>query len=291
MLENNDLKTLLAVVEEGSFDAAARLLSITPGAVSQRVKQLEEKMGEVLVKRTSPPVPTEAGEIVLRMAQQVRLLNSETVAALRKSGQQTQTRLTIAINDGSLATWFLPTIVPFLLESGILLDLRIGDHTQTNQMLREGTAVMAITSDSEIIQGCRSELVRQMQFVGIAAPRFHERYFAKGITVNTLQKAPMILCDRQDKWTPQFVKAAIGRSVKPPTHYVPTTRSAVAAVKLGLGWRVSSLEMVQDSIDSGNLVNIAPNTTLTMPIYLQSYRIKSRILDAAIDIIRNKILS
>ena len=49
MLDYTGLQALAAVVREGSFERAARRLHITPSAVSQRIKQLEERVGQVLV--------------------------------------------------------------------------------------------------------------------------------------------------------------------------------------------------------------------------------------------------
>ena len=43
MLEYALLDSLLAVVRTGSFERAARELNVTPSAVSQRVKLLEER--------------------------------------------------------------------------------------------------------------------------------------------------------------------------------------------------------------------------------------------------------
>jgi hypothetical protein len=59
-------ETLAAVVDEGSLDAAAQRLHITPSAVSQRVKALEEQLGRVLLVRSRPVRTTPAGEAVVR---------------------------------------------------------------------------------------------------------------------------------------------------------------------------------------------------------------------------------
>lgn len=45
----DSLLTLAAVVREGTFDAAAEALHITPSAVSQRIKALEAQVGRVVV--------------------------------------------------------------------------------------------------------------------------------------------------------------------------------------------------------------------------------------------------
>ncbi|WP_448630212.1 LysR family transcriptional regulator [Cellulomonas soli] len=55
------LDALAAVVAEGSFDAAARRLHVTPSAVSQRIKALEQLVGHVLVQRSRPCRATVAG--------------------------------------------------------------------------------------------------------------------------------------------------------------------------------------------------------------------------------------
>ena len=60
MLDYAGLEALAAVVREGSFERAARKLHVTSSAVSQRVKQLEERVGQVLVHRGTPCTGTEA---------------------------------------------------------------------------------------------------------------------------------------------------------------------------------------------------------------------------------------
>lgn len=52
-LDGPQLAALAAVVELGSFDAAAERLHVTPSAVSQRIKSLEQQVGQVLVVRKS----------------------------------------------------------------------------------------------------------------------------------------------------------------------------------------------------------------------------------------------
>ena len=44
MLDYAGLEALAAVVREGSFERAAHKLHVTPSAVSQRIKQLEERI-------------------------------------------------------------------------------------------------------------------------------------------------------------------------------------------------------------------------------------------------------
>lgn len=93
------LEAFLAVIEEGSFDRAAKRLCITPSALSQRIKGLEDRLGAVLVKRSVPSVATEAGEKLLRRAQSMRLLEAETLTDFRLGEGDETARLTILVNN------------------------------------------------------------------------------------------------------------------------------------------------------------------------------------------------
>jgi DNA-binding transcriptional LysR family regulator len=67
-----NLRTLLAIAERGSFAAAAREVHLTESAVSMQVKALEEELGLVLFDRSKrPPVLTEAGRALLPEAREL----------------------------------------------------------------------------------------------------------------------------------------------------------------------------------------------------------------------------
>jgi LysR family transcriptional regulator (chromosome initiation inhibitor) len=54
-LDPVQLATFQAVIEQGSFDAAARALHVTPSAVSQRIKALEQVVGRACRPRPGGP--------------------------------------------------------------------------------------------------------------------------------------------------------------------------------------------------------------------------------------------
>src|SRR5690242_1113399 len=98
----DQVRTLLAVVDEGTFDAAAAL-HVTPSAVSQRVKALEQRTGRVLLMRTKPVRPTESGEVVVRFARQLARLELDARAELGLAAEQGPVRIPVAVNADSLA--------------------------------------------------------------------------------------------------------------------------------------------------------------------------------------------
>src|ERR1700742_4310702 len=111
MLDYASLSAVAIVVREGSFERAARALNVTPSAISQRVKQLEEKLGGVLIVRGHPCTATEMGRLICRHVEQVGMLEHElhtTLPALLPA-ESTDERVTIrvAVNADILGTWFV----------------------------------------------------------------------------------------------------------------------------------------------------------------------------------------
>jgi LysR family transcriptional regulator (chromosome initiation inhibitor) len=81
MLDYPSLAALAAVVREGSFERAARVLNVTASAVSQRVKLLEERLGSVLVVRGQPCSATDAGRLLCRHVERVGMLEQDLQVA------------------------------------------------------------------------------------------------------------------------------------------------------------------------------------------------------------------
>ena len=130
MLDYALLDALGAVVRHGSFERAAHELNVTPSAVSQRVKLLEERIGSILVKRGQPCVATPSGALLCRHTERVRLLEAELTGRMPLmpgSGALAHAWpiLRVAVNDDSVGTWFVDAVAAFCVERQTLLDLVI----------------------------------------------------------------------------------------------------------------------------------------------------------------------
>ena len=86
MLDRDQLETFATVAEAQSFERAATALNITRGAVSQRIKGLEESLATILLVRVKPVAPTPAGEVLLRHVKALRLLEGATLRELSPTG-------------------------------------------------------------------------------------------------------------------------------------------------------------------------------------------------------------
>lgn len=82
------LRTLVAVVDSGSFAAAAEHLSLTQSAVSMQMKALEERLGIALFDRSMrPPLLTGAGRTLVERAREIVVACDELTIGLPDTGK------------------------------------------------------------------------------------------------------------------------------------------------------------------------------------------------------------
>ncbi len=276
MLDYALLSTLAAVVRTGSFERAAQQLSVTPSAVSQRVKLLEERIGAVLVVRGQPCLATEAGQRLCQHVEQVALLES----SLRQSlpGLEPETRpvtLRIAVNADSLATWFIQAMAA---TEGFLFDLVLDDQDYSADWLRRGEVVAAVTSYGKPIQGCNCYPLGALRYVATASPEFMERWFAEGLNAQSIARAPCLMFNQKDRLQAIWLQQALGMDVSPPVHWLPSSQAFVDGALAGLGWGMNPETLVQEHLRAGRLIALKPSDPLEVPLFWQQSRIGGSLL-------------
>jgi len=286
MLDYAALNALAAVVREGSFERAARALHVTPSAVSQRIKQLEERTGGALLVRGQPCVATEAGLQLCRHVERVGMLEHELRDAMPVLGMGSDEagdeRLTVrvAVNADSLATWFIAAAAAFTAQARtVLLDLTVDDQDHTAERLRSGAVLAAVTALAKPVAGCNSEALGTMHYVAAASPAFVRDHFARGVGARTLANAPSLVFDRKDRLQARWVRRICHRNVETPRHWVPSPTAFVEAACAGMGWGMHPASMVADAIRGGRLVELVPGSTLPVPLYWQQARAAPRLLE------------
>lgn len=277
-IDSTQLDTFAAVIDEGSFDAAAKRLRITPSAVSQRIKALESRLGQVLVQRTKPARSTDAGEALLRLSRQVSLLEVEAVAAVK--GKVEGLRLPIAVNADSLNHWFLPALLAVPPELVTAFDIRQEDQDHSAELLRNGTVLAAVTADPRPVQGCRVLPLGKMRYLGVATPGFAERWLADRPLAEALADAPMMVFNTKDMLQHRLIRKVTRRRVDPPVHSIPAPGPFVRAIQLGLGWGMIEEEVVEQDLASGRLVEVAKGKYVDVPLYWQHWKLDSAVLSA-----------
>ena len=273
-------QTLAVVVDEGTLDAAARHLHITPSAVSQRIKALEEQLGRVLLVRAKPAKPTAAGEAVVRLARQLALLEHDALVELGE-GDGTRVSVPLAVNADSLGTWFLAPLARLAEQHPVVFDLHRDDQDFTAGLLESGTVMGAVTSRATPVAGCRVVALGTMRYEAVATPRFVARWLPRGATAEALSAAPLVEFDRRDELQMVWLRAR-GVAGSPPRHYVPASNDFARAVGLGLGWGLLPPFQSADGLRDGSLVPLGGDP-VDVPLYWQQWNLRSALLDAIAD--------
>lgn len=294
-LQRDHLETLLAAVDHGTLDAAARALSITPSAVSQRIKAMEQQLGRVLLQRTTPVAPTADGEVVLRHARQARLLDDETARALGvgpggDAALPAVPSVALAVNADSLGTWFLDALALVRAGTEVVFDLHREDQDRTAELLRAGTVMAAVTAEADPVQGCSSVLLGVDRYRAVASPAFVARYLDGADTerrmTDRLDRVPLVDYDRDDDLQQGYLRRVLGHAPGGPRHFVPTSADFARAVTLGFGWGMLPEAQCLQDLREGSLVELTPGRRADVALWWQRWNLASPLLERVTDAVR-----
>ena len=101
MLDANQLEALAAVLEHGSFGAAARSLNLTLAAVSLRIRSLETRLGQRLLVRGKTVRATPAGRVLQGHVKQLRLMEADLITDMQGGEVDARGRAENACREGS----------------------------------------------------------------------------------------------------------------------------------------------------------------------------------------------
>lgn len=276
-IDAQQLAAFAAVIESGSFDAAAQRLHVTPSAISQRIKALEQRVGQVLVIREKPCVATAAGAPLLRLAAQTALLEAEALAELGGASPADRIRIALAVNADSMSTWFTAVLGRL---PGVLFDIRIEDQDHSARLLREGVVMGAVTTERTPVPGCRVESLGVMRYVPVATPSYVRAHLPDGFTAEAVAHAPAMAWNRTDALQDLLVRKVFRRNIGRPEHFVPTAEGFAAAVRAGLGWG-----MYPEQIVEPGFVRVC-DAHLDVPLYWQCWKLDSPLVTRVTEAVR-----
>lgn len=263
MLDYPLIEAVAAVLRTGSFEKAAAILHVTPSAVSQRVKLLEERLGTVLVVRGTPCTGTGAGRRLARHGEDVGLLESALKRELSLVADHAAS-VRIAVTADSLATWFVPAMA---MVPDRLFDLVLDDQDHSAEWLRRGEVSAAVSAVCPPIQGCRSRALGAIRYVATCSPDFAACWFAQGVTTAALQSAPTLTFNAKDRLQSRWIEAVCGVKLSPPTHWLPASQAFIDAALAGMGWGMNPLLLAEPYLKSGRLVALVPDRPLDVPLF------------------------
>lgn len=272
------LECLSALADTGSFERAARQLSITQSAVSQRLRSLETGLGQLLVVRSRPLRLTEPGKVLLRYARQMRALRADVARELG-TAQVREERLPIAVNADSLATWVLPALDEVVRDGrreGWALELIVDDQDFTHDWLREGAVLGCVTTVAEPLRGCSMSALGTMRYIAVAGAGFVERELPQGLHRGNFAKLPWLVFNRKDDMPAAWIGQAFGiADARLNPRSVPSTEAHVRAARLGWGIGVMPEQMAAPWLDSGELVPLHPQIHVDVLLHWHQWKLSA----------------
>lgn len=270
MYDPAHLEALASVLRTGSFEGAAAALNVTPSAVSQRIRALEERVGTAVVIRAQPCRATAAGARLARHAEDVALLEHALAVDLGQEASRPHVRL--AVNADSLATWFLPALAGV---AGLFYDIVLDDQDHSADLLRRGEVQAAVTAHGAPVAGCDAHRLGRLRYIATASPAFAARWFPEGVTAGALARAPALTFNQKDRLQADWARGVAGRPVALPTHLIASSQAFVDAARLGLGWGMNPEPLVAGEIAAGRLVALS-DQTLDTDLHWQVARLAAR---------------
>jgi LysR family transcriptional regulator (chromosome initiation inhibitor) len=269
------LAALDAVIDYGSFDKAAAALSITQSAVSQRIRMLENSAGELLIVRSQPPSPTEAGQKLIAHYRQVRLLEAALSRNPADGDGQERPEIAIAVNADSAATWLQEAVTPLMSSGDCMLQIRLDDQDHTLTMLREGRVFGCVTSETAQVAGTTATPLGVMRYLCVASPAFAARWFPDGLTAEAVPYAPVLEFDRKDALQSRFIAQHTGYTGRYPHHSFASSDGFVRFVEAGFGYGMLPIPQCERQLKAGTLVDLTPGEWLDVPLVWHMWDIQT----------------
>ncbi|QHE88204.1 LysR family transcriptional regulator [Hydrogenophaga sp. BPS33] len=255
---SDNVRVFLAVLDSGSFSAAARLLGRVPSAVSMTIANLEAELDLELFDRSSrEPKPTDVARALEPQARQLASQLRQLQAHAEGLHQGLERQLTVAIAPELLsAPWSEPLAVLASEFPALIVEVLSAPQSDALRMLHAGDAHLALvferpgTDEREGFQELGLETL-----VAVISPSHPEAQARQGaFQLNDLIDIRQIAVVSRDP-KGRDPRLLLARHIWRTDSHLATLR----LVQAGLGWAYLPRSLVEPLVSSGSLVEIRFN--------------------------------
>ena len=248
-LDLREVRAFVAVVDAGSFHAAARRLSLSQPTVSLQVQRMETQLGApLLVRERSGCRPTPAGATLLPHARRLLDAGERARHALERD------RITVGAST-NIGVYHLPDILAGWDDAAAVarIDLRVAPHAELLDALDAGGVDLALTEWWDDRGGYEALAWHREPLVAIVPPA-HPPARAGSVTLERLFAEPLIGGER-GTGTATLLRERFGaRIAMPPVqHAFGSTEGVKRAVSAGLGVSLVLASSCRDEVARGAL--------------------------------------
>lgn len=261
MAELQHLLSFTQAAAQGSFSAAARVLGLTPAAVSKNVARLEGELGLRLFQRSTRHLAlTEGGEAFLQQVAGPLASLQSAVGGVRRSNEAPAGNLKVSMGPGFGRHFLVPLLGDFLARYPAVVPDWHFDNRQVN-LVGEGFDA-AIGGGFELTPGVVARELAPIHIVAVASPAY--------LVGRPLPRSPQDLAGfdgivrrssptgRVRPWTLRSRRAAEQLVPCKPRLVFSDPEAMALAARLGLGVALLPMPFAFGHIRSGELVRLLP---------------------------------
>ncbi|MCW4630579.1 MULTISPECIES: LysR substrate-binding domain-containing protein [Marinomonas] len=250
------LRHLEAVVRLGSFEAAARELSVTPGAVSQQIRRLEDRLEVALFQRLGNRSKANHIAVELAKALQAAFLMIEE-AIETNIGHKERSSVQIHLYQTWANRWLIPRIETFAQSHP---DISV--EFETGVVLPQSDYDLALSMSLEIPSDTEKSPLFTPHLCPVCTPAMADRIQ----TAEDILSLPRIASsNRLDDWGTWLKAANLSSDERKPIMVFPNSTLVYEAALSGAGVAIAQLELVLADLESGRLVR--PSSIVTNHIH------------------------
>ena len=273
---SESLKVFLAVIDSGSFSAAARKLGRVPSAVSMAVSQLEAELDILLFDRsTRKAIPTDAARALEPQARQVASQLNLLDAHALQLHQGLEERFIVAMApELQTGVWSRPLATLAKEFPTLEIEVRSASQSQAIRMLHEGNVQLALVFERPGIDERETFLEAGSQLlVAVVSPDLPEcADKKKPLREEELVNIRQIIV-ATDEPTGSDPRVVLSRRVWLSDSYLAT----LDLVQAGVGWAWLPQPLVQPLIATGALTEVVfDNMASQMRLWVDIVWVKNR---------------
>jgi DNA-binding transcriptional LysR family regulator len=247
----DNVALFLAVLDHGSFSAAARSLGRVPSAVSMAIGHLEAELDLQLFDRSSrEPRPTAAARALepqaRQLALQLRVLDAHALALT----QGLENRLTLTIAPELMSARWSGPLAQLAAEHPLLdVEVLVAPQADALGLLHTGRAQLALVFERPRLDGREGfQEVGNETLVAVAAPRHALFHQAEALGEQHLVATRQIVVAGRDAGVAD-PRLLFGRHL----WHTDSPEAACGLLEAGLGWGWLPRSVVQWRLDAGTL--------------------------------------
>ena len=248
----------MAIAEEKTFTAGARIMNVTQAAVSMQIRQLEDEVGVPLFSRTPRRVIlTEAGELLINRARKILREHDNALAEIAEIAGAEHGRLRIGSASAMFVTTQLPAILQCLKTRFPLAEITVSSGTSSvlSEKILHGEIDVAFVSLPVESSNLTTELLFSDEIVAIAHPQ-HDLAHEKVISAASLAGENLILGEKGGNTRRMIDDFFAAAGVRPNVVMELSRQEAInQMVENNMGVGIAGAKAIAGEIADGRLIS------------------------------------